>query len=461
MKYRNFLIHAVIFSLLLCIGVSFLQDKMELKKSYVKYDEFFELEGPIDVFFLGSSHIINAIYLDTLYADYGITSYNLANHGELVPTSYWVLRNAVEYHKPKLVVIDLFSVAQNGAYYNSAFSHISLDAFPLTVTKLKAINDMFLDIDTKAEFLNNLYLYHTRWKDGKELFQPYLMPDLKGAELSIGISTEIENISAGKIISEEDTDGIKYLIKMVEFCEENNIEIMATNLPYSDFKERDGVINYAIRLLREKGIPVLDFRNDDSLVNIKLHSDFRDTHHLNPLGGMKITKYLGDYISQNYSLDDYRKSDVSEYDEGLLSTMQNMEEIIKTRGYLSHALLLLKAFEYEGVLVIPSHIISDEAIAVNSLLRIDDKTPINKSDEIIEGCYVEILGDDAKENYAQVYYESSILQTPYGYLDLQITEEGISCTLNDKEKQFIENQEALLYAYDDNDVLFLKKYSLK
>jgi len=94
-------------------------------------------------------------------------------------------------------------------------------------------------------------------------------------------------------------------------------------------------------------------------------------------------------------------------------------------------------------------------------LRIDDKTPINKSDEIIEGCYVEILGDDAKENYAQVYYESSILQTPYGYLDLQITEEGISCTLNDKEKQFIENQEALLYAYDDNDVLFLKKYSLK
>jgi len=44
---------------------------------------------------------------------------------------------------------------------------------------------------------------------------------------------------------------------------------------------------------------------------------------------------------------------------------------------------------------------------------------------------------------------------------LQITEEGISCTLNDKEKQFIENQEALLYAYDDNDVLFLKKYSLK
>ena len=113
------------------------------------------------------------------------------------------------------------------------------------------------------------------------------------------------------------------------------------------------------------------------------------------------------------------------------------------------------------LLVIPSYNISDEAIAVNSLLRIDDKTLFEKSDEIIEGCYVEIFGDEAKENYAQVYYKSSILQTPYGYLDLQITEEGVSCTLNDKEKQFIENQEALLYAYDDNDALFQKKYSLE
>lgn len=83
-----------------------LTDLMERKSSDVKYSDFFKQDEDFDVLFMGSSHVINAVYPMELWDDYGIVSYNFGGHANQMPTTYWVMENALEYTNPKVVVID-------------------------------------------------------------------------------------------------------------------------------------------------------------------------------------------------------------------------------------------------------------------------------------------------------------------------------------------------------------------
>lgn len=63
--------------------------------------------------FMGTSHVLNAVYPMELWNDYGIVSYNFGGHGNYLPTTYCIMKNALEYTTPKLMVIDCFFLGQN------------------------------------------------------------------------------------------------------------------------------------------------------------------------------------------------------------------------------------------------------------------------------------------------------------------------------------------------------------
>ena len=92
--------------LLVIAGIVYLSDLTERKESNNKFSEFYEQEEDYDVLFLGSSHVLNSVFPMELWNDYGIVSYNLAGYGSRSASNYWVLKNALEYTTPKLVVVD-------------------------------------------------------------------------------------------------------------------------------------------------------------------------------------------------------------------------------------------------------------------------------------------------------------------------------------------------------------------
>lgn len=290
------------FLFLLVGSMRFVSNRLELKSSHIKYDDFLEGENGEDVLFLGSSHMINAVFPDQLYEEYGITSYNLANHGELLPTSYEVFRNALDYSSPKIVVVDLFCVASNGTYYNKSFSHISLDAFPLTWTKFRSVHALFEDADTRCEFITNFALYHSRWDEWLKVSPDYTPSVLKGAEMRINVEAEVGDLRSTDAYAETMTDGIEALMRFKELCDERDIQLICVNIPYSGFEDRDGGTNYAEALMEEAGISCLDFRKESGGLNLNPATDFYDTQHVNPLGARKVTEYLGEYLISHYNI---------------------------------------------------------------------------------------------------------------------------------------------------------------
>ena len=134
----------VLLTLVLTAGGLWGLDKFtQRKESYQKNQEFMRDRTDYDVMFFGSSHVLNGIFPMELWKDYGITSYNFGGHASYIPVSYWVMRNAVERHKPKVVVLDCFSLdSEVKVADNQNYLHISFDAFPLRGVKIDAIKDL-------------------------------------------------------------------------------------------------------------------------------------------------------------------------------------------------------------------------------------------------------------------------------------------------------------------------------
>ena len=83
---------------------------MKWKNGYEKSSDFFEQKEDFDVLFMGSSHMMNAVFPMDLWNDYGFVSYNMANGGEQTGGTYYNMLLALKHTKPKLIVLDTFTL---------------------------------------------------------------------------------------------------------------------------------------------------------------------------------------------------------------------------------------------------------------------------------------------------------------------------------------------------------------
>lgn len=295
----------VCFCVLLAAVLGATQRLFERKYSYTKYYDFYHQEQDFDVLFLGTSHVLDAVYPMELWRDYGIVSYNMANHSENICTNYWQLRNALRYTKPEVVVIDLYAV-DGDAKVNEKYLHNFLDGVPFSPLKVEIVWDL-LEPDKRVEYLFNLSLYHSRWEElGAEDLKPSRGLE-KGAELRDEVTINVPP----SLIPQDEYDPAErlnkqYLQKIIDLCKEQDIEVILMYIPYTMPEGHQRVANWGYVAAEKNGIPYLNFVYEDLAINYA--TDCADEgHHLNASGARKLTDYLGNYISANYDVQDHRE----------------------------------------------------------------------------------------------------------------------------------------------------------
>lgn len=310
--------------LLLCIFAATVV--VRRKDSSYKYADFFDkaAKDQIDVLFIGSSHVINAINPAVLYDDYGITSYNMGGHGSVMQATYWELIEALQYCKPKYVVVDTFLMQKDYQYLDVMYEdsseedrktsvgqlHLNMDAWPLDKLKIAAVKDLIRDEDIQKEFLFDFMRYHSRWDElnvndyrsliGKEDRNP-----LFGAEMRYGME-----LTPGIYPSPEDSDGLggatvgeEYLRKIIDECQRDDIGIIVTFLTCSATTDDKRVIDSARIISEQYDVP---FVNMQELGVVDLYTDLNDTGHMNAMGAIKATRYLGKVLSETREFTDHR-----------------------------------------------------------------------------------------------------------------------------------------------------------
>lgn len=378
-----------------------LTDLLERKSSEQKYYDFFNQEQDFDVLFMGTSHVINAVFPMELWNDYGIVSYNFGGHANQMATTYWVMRNALEKTTPKVIVIDCYSIeGQYKTFEKFSYTHLSLDAFPLSITKIKAIwdllDDPILEADTKMGkadesdeprtkigLLWDYSLYHYRWSEiFKDDFVPVVLHE-KGAESRIGVVRgELNRISPDDKLAPGTTGDI-YLRKAIEECQSRGIDVLLTYIPFPALEEDQRTANYIYDVAREYGVNYINFL-DENLIDFQ--TDLVDeVSHLNPSGARKVTNYLGEYLANHYSVPDRRNDSVySRWDIDYEEYVSLKDDNIKKSEDVYDYLMMLSGDDVQIAMDIRNKDIFKNAWADNLLANIGvDITQINDDTDFI------------------------------------------------------------------------------
>lgn len=283
-----------------------------------KYGAFFADKQGFDVLFLGTSRVLDAIQPLEIWRDHGVTSYNMGNNSEPLGMTYEVLKLAMGVHKPKVAMVDVFymshAIDEDWAY---PYRHMFLDAVPFGRAKIDAVRASLPESEW-LEFLMPFSLYHGRWDEilsGKSEPMVDCLPYMMGAELRRG-SMWREDYEFTDEAMQQELPGMQPIREMAKLCRENGIELVLMALPGHASEEEQRMMNSAARLAEELDVPFVNMLNMGLIDNQKDCCDYEG--HLNPTGAKKVTAYLGQWLTENFALEDRRGgSGYAHWDENL------------------------------------------------------------------------------------------------------------------------------------------------
>ena len=356
----NNLIKSILFIVLTIVTVFFVMRIVNGKESHTKLDAFFREAENIDILFIGSSQVENGINTVQLYEEHGFAGYNLGCQGSALPESYWILKNALDYCTPKLVVIDTFLLERDDVETDSLEGlHKAIDAFPFSKTKWDAIREQVPDASSRMEFVVPFLKYHSRWKELDRKDWDVLIGKTDAEECFMGsrpvyqINTRAEAfplIDTDRKI-EESTVGMEYLGKMIDLCKASDIQVLLIHLPYAAEEKYQLAANAVAPLAEAWGVPFLNMMYVPQLINQE--EDLASQTHLSSRGAYKVTSYLGQTL-ENFSLSDHRGEKEYESWEREVQRMHKMARgaLFSGKESIETVLMLLESEDYDSCIFI-------------------------------------------------------------------------------------------------------------
>ena len=310
MKKKNVIWVVVWCAALICclFGVSKL---MERQDSHLKYDVFFaenEKTQQFDVFLMGTSHVFDGVYPKPIWRDHGIACYYLANSSECLELTEWTLRLALQYHKPKVALVDVYYVDRSlQDTWAHTYRHLFLDAMPLNLLKIRSVTETFPKNEW-AEFIVPFSLYHGRWEEmlaGTTKLTMNAVPCMMGAEMRLR-TIPAEPWSRTTEMNTENMPGKDALRRIAALCREEGIELVLTAVPSAMTQAEQRNVNSVALIAEELGVPFINMLDMPELYDFE--TDLYDgVSHMNPDGALKTTAYLGNWLTEHFDFADKRQ----------------------------------------------------------------------------------------------------------------------------------------------------------
>lgn len=287
------------------------------------FEKFYQLEDNcVDVLVLGSSHAFDTFNTGYLYENYGIAAYVLGGSAQPIWNTYYYLEEALETQKPKMIVLEAYSLARwdvdyaVDVGYPDVFIIKNTYGIKLSVRKFENMK-VSIPEDRFAEFLPTYIQSHSKYSElGKKDFidnqsgiafyenwhgfqnitisTPWEMPDVDGYTEKISLTVKNE----------------EYFRKILELARFENIPIIVVAAPYvnSMIPEHQMIYNTVKEIADEYGVDFINFNSSEMYREIGLNhdTDFSDGDHLNYMGNVKASKYVADYILAMTDIPDRR-----------------------------------------------------------------------------------------------------------------------------------------------------------
>lgn len=308
------------FLLLLTVGFCYFSEVLLWKTSadinLYNGRHFYETEEhTIDVMFFGNSHCFCTINNAVLYENYGIASYNFSAGAQQIGTTYYFMKEALEYQSPKAMLVEISSFIDyeqsQGDVYRNALALRPGENYYKNIEYINSITDG--RVGEVLDLALQWPITHTRYAELEEedyhdyhYFQRGFRASFAKNEYGLpeGLS------ETGTVPLEEDV--VFYLEQMLALAEEHETELIFFASPYIIGQEDQMIYNAVGAYLEEKGITFFNFATEENLAGIDYTTDIWNTGHVNVYGSEKVTRYLGEYLKRELDLPDRRGDEAYE-----------------------------------------------------------------------------------------------------------------------------------------------------
>ncbi len=276
-----------------------------------RWKDFYNIpRNSIDVLFLGNSHSGYTFQPQIINNVLPVNAYSLGIEGENIFISYFELREALKYQKPKLVVLETFTLNLTEPL-ESALIFQFTDAGVWNLNK-EAVLARFLPLEIAYSAIP---AFHTRvnWNEPASFFLKLKEPFVYGyhpISPRMGASVIPETMQKEEFLAAADLpdptysnsaeENQKYLDKFVALCEKNDIQLILVTSPVLNTSTGDlryftpfDVSSYA----RENNIDLITF---DGLELNELH--YGNPDHVSAFGSVIVSMKMADEISRRLNI---------------------------------------------------------------------------------------------------------------------------------------------------------------
>lgn len=295
---------------------------------------FYEEEYPLDYIAIGSSAVINDLFPVTLWKECNLSGHCLGVAGADARLYKSMLREAMENNSNALIIVDMdgFTSEINGKGVIDNW----LDSMKNSKNKYQSINE--LDYENRFEHYFPILKYHKNttvfYSFFSQIITLYNLDNkdelnlMKGARpmYKLRVSDEVNkkmvvfsDVIEDKVAPNKNME--KIFDEFLSYCKEKNIEnVLFVNFPKTYYDENTyehnisltKIINYYKERINDNGYRLLNY--DMIIENAGLSvEDFSDNYHLFSWGAVKFSKYLGQYLRDNYTFNEHSQESVNEW----------------------------------------------------------------------------------------------------------------------------------------------------
>lgn len=266
-----------------------------------------EEKDSLDVAAIGNSDLYSGFSPMEIWEDHGITAYACGEIKQQVNQAFYLLQELLTCQKPKVVILEVDSL-----FDESATGHLASI------------------LESAVKYVFPLLEYHDRWKEVK--ISDFKSQDTIWHDPDKGYYYSAETVpyrggdymrDKGKT-AEMDPMTAYYLDEFMGLCRDSDIAVILVEMPSANSWNRarhEAVAAYA----QQQEVPFIDFNLNMEETGFDWAPDSRDGgNHLNHSGARKISAWLGDYLAQNYELEDHRQDPAySQWEQDLAEYKKN------------------------------------------------------------------------------------------------------------------------------------------
>lgn len=308
--------------------------------------EYYNETSDHQVIFIGDCEVYENFSPVEMWEKYGITSYIRGSAQQLIWQSYYLLEDALQYETPEVVVYNVQSLTHNTPQ-KEEYNRMTIDGMKWSHYKVECINASMLENENYLDYVFPLLRYHSRITDLTKSDITYFNGKRKVTHNGYYMRVDVIPYDEKNALEEdkpEDTrfgeNALAYLDKIRMLCEEKGIQLLLIKAPslspvwFDEYEEQ--VETYA----EQYHLPYINYLELVDEIKLDYSTDTYDGGlHMNLSGARKLSKHMGKYLTENFSLrdlrDDRQYAEVWEEKVKFYNQMiEDQKKELETYGYL-------------------------------------------------------------------------------------------------------------------------------